>query len=170
DDLVQHPGLVGGGREQQAAVSQVPLAADLGGARFLRVERGVVEAVLAAAQLQLAAAGRLVRDRVVGVQAAVGIGLVQGADIPAEQGVGDPGVHAGHRGGVGQVAAGRGAAAAAGDQAVEFGAVVVHAQAAVELPVLVQVQGVEGVDGGGVGAAVAAGAVMRPGQTGDIRV
>src|SRR5690606_22115581 len=77
---------------------------------------------------------------------------------------------AGHRGGVGQVAAGRGAAAAAGDQAVEFGAVVVHAQAAVELPVLVQVQGVEGVDGGGVGAAVAAGAVMRPGQAGDIRV
>src|SRR5690606_27649596 len=142
DDLVQPPGLVQGGGEQQAALAQLPLAAEFGGARFLRVEGRVVGVVRAIAQLELAAARRLVGDGVVGVQAAVRGRLVQGADVPAQQGVGEAGIHARHRRAGGQVAAGRRVAAAAGHQVAEIGAVAVHAQAAVELPLLVQVDGV----------------------------
>src|SRR3546814_9921526 len=74
----------------QAVAEQLPLGADLGGFRLLRVEDRVVGVVLPAAQLQAGAAGRLLRDGVVGVDAAVLRRLVQRAELPVEQRVGAP--------------------------------------------------------------------------------
>src|SRR5690606_21904474 len=97
-----------------------------------------------------------------GVDAAVLRGLVQHAGLPAHQRIGILCIDAGHHAASRQVAAGRAAATAANHHALELGGVTVDAHAAVELPALVELDGVEQVGRRGVGAALGAGAVVRP--------
>src|SRR5690606_32367577 len=120
--------------------------------------------------LQAAAAGGLLGNGVVGVDAAVLRGFVQHAGFPAHQRVGVLGVDAGYHGTGGQVAAGRPAAATAYDHALELGRVTVDAHAAVELPAIIELDGVEQVGRRGVGAPLGAGAVVRPLQPAHRRI
>ena len=150
-------------RQQQTFIHQLPLGTDFAGLRFLRFKIGTVGAIpgTALGQGKVIAARRLLGDRIVDVNVAAVGQVVQRPGFPVHQIAAGGGINRGdravfrHAGRTGNRTA-AGAAAQAG--AVIFGLVVIQTDAAVQLEITGNLQGIEGINAEGIRLPVGVGA------------